>query len=78
VWLSSGSGQHSLAIHANFGELKSGRGKSMEYQIRTYIESDIDAIVELSLLAWEPVFSSSFFCGGNHPPKRVEEAVPLC
>lgn len=30
----------------------------MEFNIRPYIESDLDAIVDLSLLAWEPVFAS--------------------
>lgn len=30
----------------------------MIYQFRSFDDSDIDAIVELSLLAWEPVFSS--------------------
>jgi ribosomal protein S18 acetylase RimI-like enzyme len=30
----------------------------MRYQIRTYDDRDIDAIAELSLLAWEPVFQS--------------------
>ncbi len=30
----------------------------MKYQIRSYIDSDIDDIVELSLLAWEPIFRS--------------------
>ena len=30
----------------------------MEYQIRSYLDSDITDIVELSLLAWEPIFRS--------------------
>lgn len=30
----------------------------MEYQIRSYVDGDIDDIVELSLLAWEPIFQS--------------------
>ena len=30
----------------------------MEYRIRAYNDSDIEDIVELSLLAWEPVFLS--------------------
>jgi ribosomal protein S18 acetylase RimI-like enzyme len=30
----------------------------VEFNIRPYIESDLDAIVDLSLLAWEPVFTS--------------------
>ena len=30
----------------------------MKYQFRSSVDSDIDAIIELSLLAWEPVFSS--------------------
>lgn len=30
----------------------------MKYQIRTYLESDIEAIVDLSLLAWEEIFLS--------------------
>ncbi len=30
----------------------------MNYLIRPYVDSDLDAIVELSLLAWEPVFCS--------------------
>jgi hypothetical protein len=27
-------------------------------QIRTYVDKDLDEIVQLSLLAWEPVFNS--------------------
>lgn len=30
----------------------------MKYKIRNYVDSDIEAIVDLSLLAWEPVFIS--------------------
>lgn len=30
----------------------------MVFKIRTYVEQDLDAIVELSLLAWDPVFRS--------------------
>ena len=32
--------------------------KKVKYQIRSFVDSDIDAIVQLSLLAWEPVFNS--------------------
>ena len=31
---------------------------NVKYQIREFQDSDIDDIVELSLLAWEPVFLS--------------------
>ena len=30
----------------------------MNYRIRTYVDGDLNDIVELSLLAWEPVFHS--------------------
>jgi predicted N-acetyltransferase YhbS len=30
----------------------------MKYQLRSFVESDIEDIVSLSLLAWEPVFQS--------------------
>lgn len=30
----------------------------MKFRIRKYMDSDIDAVIELSLLAWEPVFRS--------------------
>lgn len=30
----------------------------MKYQIRAFSDSDINDIVELSLLAWEPIFQS--------------------
>ena len=30
----------------------------MNLQVRSFVDDDMDAIIELSLLAWEPVFSS--------------------